>query len=169
MKSCWKSWKCTAGPPKEVRPRCQLWASMSMTATFDIASPDGRSALRSDFIAANNLVNDGCGILSVGVSSGGTFQLCSVPLPMPTVVKDIGREFVGRTWKYGKGVVHTTSQTDTLCPYCTCTWLVLAVRMSPMSFYWSLNCTVMLGMLGIDARVSTASLIGLASKSACST
>jgi hypothetical protein len=36
-----------------------------MTATSDIASPEGRSALRLDFIAAKSRVSDGCVILLV--------------------------------------------------------------------------------------------------------
>jgi hypothetical protein len=36
-----------------------------MTATSDIASPEGRSALRPDLIAAKSRVRDGCVILQV--------------------------------------------------------------------------------------------------------
>ena len=31
-----------AGPPKEVKPRCQLWASMSRKGTEETVAPEGR-------------------------------------------------------------------------------------------------------------------------------
>ena len=34
------------GPAKEVKPRCQLWASMSRTGFVNAVSEDGRSRLR---------------------------------------------------------------------------------------------------------------------------